>query len=63
MKPEIFPFSLGFNDCYIIREQGAIMIDDGPASKKTDFIKAMKNIPLEPENIKLIVITDGPQTT
>jgi glyoxylase-like metal-dependent hydrolase (beta-lactamase superfamily II) len=35
------------------------MIDGGPANKKMDFIKAMKNIPIEPENIKLIVITDG----
>ena len=59
MRAEIFPFSLGFNDCYVIREQGVIMIDGGPASKKRDFIKAMKNIPLEPEEIKLIVITDG----
>jgi glyoxylase-like metal-dependent hydrolase (beta-lactamase superfamily II) len=59
MKAEIFPFSLGFNDCYVIREQEVIMIDGGPANKKIDFIKAMKNIQLEPENIKLIVITDG----
>ncbi|MGD0495900.1 MAG: MBL fold metallo-hydrolase [Candidatus Bathyarchaeia archaeon] len=59
MKAEIFPFSLGFNECYIIREQGVIMIDGGTPKKKTDFIKAMKNIPLEPENIKLVVITDG----
>jgi glyoxylase-like metal-dependent hydrolase (beta-lactamase superfamily II) len=59
MKAEIFHFSLGFNDCYVIRERGVIMIDGGPANKKMDFIVAMKNIPLEPENIKLIVITDG----
>jgi glyoxylase-like metal-dependent hydrolase (beta-lactamase superfamily II) len=59
MKAEIFPFSLGFNDCYVIQEQGMIMIDGGPPNKKMDFIKAMKKISLNPENIKLIVITDG----
>lgn len=35
------------------------MIDGGTPKKKRDFIKAMKNIALEPENIKLVVITDG----
>jgi hydroxyacylglutathione hydrolase len=59
MKADIFPFSLGFNDCYVIREQGVIMIDGGPPNKKMDFIKAMKKISLNPETIKLIVITDG----
>lgn len=59
MKPEIFRFPLGFNDCYLVREQGVIMIDGGPTNKKKDFINAMKKIPMEPENIKLIVITDG----
>jgi hydroxyacylglutathione hydrolase len=59
MKPEIFHFSLGFNDCYVIRQSGTIMIDGGPPGKKTDFIEAMKRISLEPGSIKLIVITDG----
>jgi glyoxylase-like metal-dependent hydrolase (beta-lactamase superfamily II) len=35
------------------------MIDGGPPNKKMDLIKAMKEISLNPENIKLIVITDG----
>lgn len=59
MKAEIFRFSLGFNDCYVIRESGVILADAGPPNKKMDFIRAMKNIALGPENIKLIVITDG----
>ena len=49
MKAEIFPFPLGFNDCYVVREQGVIMIDGGPTNRKTDFINAMKKIPMEPE--------------
>lgn len=59
MKAEIFRFSLRFNDCYVIRERDTIMIDGGPPNKKDDFLKAMKNIQLEPESIKLIIITDG----
>ncbi len=59
MKAEIFPFSLGFNDCYVIHEQGVIMIDAGPTKRKMDFIKVLKKIQMNPEDIKLIVITDG----
>jgi hypothetical protein len=56
MRAEIFPFSLGFNECHVIREKGVIMIDGGTPNRKRDFVKAMKNIPLEPESIKLVVI-------
>jgi len=59
MKPEISSFSLGFNDCYVIQEQGVIMIDSGPPGKRADFVRVLKNIPLRPEDIKLIVMTDG----
>jgi hydroxyacylglutathione hydrolase len=56
---EIFPFSLGFNDCYVIRDQGVILIDAGVPGKKTDFVRAMKSIQMDPQDIKLNVITHG----
>jgi len=59
MSADIFSFSFGLNDCYVIRDKGTIMIDSGPPSKKDDFIKAMMKIPIKPEEIKLIVITHG----
>ena len=59
MGTNIFSFSFGLNDCYVIRDEGTIMIDGGPPGKKDDFIKAMRNIPMEPKDIKLIVITHG----
>lgn len=59
MGVEIFPFSLGFNDCYVIRDQGVILIDAGVPGKKTDFVRAMKSIRMEPQDIKLNVITHG----
>ncbi|MGA2769124.1 MAG: MBL fold metallo-hydrolase [Candidatus Bathyarchaeia archaeon] len=59
MNVEIFPFSLGFNDCYVIRDQGVILIDAGVPGKKTDFVRAMKSIRMEPQDIKLNVITHG----
>lgn len=57
MKTEIHQVSLGFNDCYIIRSKGAIMIDGGTRGEA--FRKAMKRIPMEPSAIQLIVVTHG----
>lgn len=59
MKTDIFSFSFGVNDCYVIRNEGTIMIDGGPPGKRADFIKAMDRISMKPEEIKLIVITHG----
>jgi hydroxyacylglutathione hydrolase len=59
MSTDIFSFSFGINDCYVIRDKGTIMIDGGPPGKRDDFIKAVRNIPIKPEDIKLIVITHG----
>jgi hydroxyacylglutathione hydrolase len=59
MNTEIFPLSLGFNDCYVIRGQGVIMIDGGMPGRKADFTRALQKIPMEPHDIKLIVITHG----
>ncbi|MGD0158697.1 MAG: MBL fold metallo-hydrolase [Candidatus Bathyarchaeia archaeon] len=59
MSTAIFSFSFGINDCYVIRDKGTIMIDGGPPGKRDDFIKAMRKIPMKPEEIKLIVITHG----
>jgi len=35
------------------------MIDGGPPGKREAFTKALRNIPIKPEDIKLIVITHG----
>jgi glyoxylase-like metal-dependent hydrolase (beta-lactamase superfamily II) len=59
MSTDIFSFSFGLNDCYVIRDKGTIMIDGGPPGKRDDFIKAVRNISIKPEDIKLIVITHG----
>jgi len=59
MGLNIFSFSFGVNDCYVIRDKGAIMIDGGPPGKRDDFIRALEKISMKPEEVKLIVITHG----
>jgi hydroxyacylglutathione hydrolase len=59
MTAEIFCLPLGWNDCYLIREKGTIMIDAGGKNKTTALKKALKDIEVEPNTIGLIVITHG----
>lgn len=59
MNTNIFSFSFGLNECYVIRDKGTVMIDGGPPGKRDDFIEALRNVPMKPEEIKLIIITHG----
>jgi hydroxyacylglutathione hydrolase len=59
MTAEIFCLPLGWNDCYLVREKGTIMIDAGGKNKTPALKKALKKIEVEPNTIELIVITHG----
>ncbi len=59
MEINIFPIPLGFDCCYIIKDQGVIMIDGGAPKKSKYFIKGIKKLAIKPEDINLIVITHG----
>ncbi|NIV44294.1 MBL fold metallo-hydrolase [Candidatus Bathyarchaeota archaeon] len=59
MDVNIHPIDFGFNQCYIIQSAGTIMIDGGPPSKTEEFMKAMEKIPVEPEDVQLIILTHG----
>ena len=59
MTAEIFRLPLGWNDCYLIREKGTIMIDAGGKNKTRALKKALKDIGVNPKTIGLIVITHG----
>lgn len=59
MSVSIHPIALGFDDCYIIRDRGTIMIDGGAPKQAKKFARALEEISVKPEDIKLIVITHG----
>jgi glyoxylase-like metal-dependent hydrolase (beta-lactamase superfamily II) len=55
----IHTVDFGFNQCYIIRSGGSVMIDAGPPNRGDEFLEAIRRIPMEPEEIELIVLTHG----
>lgn len=59
MGSTIHTIPLGFDQAYIIKDQGAIMIDSGEPKKGNAFLKGLKGVSIKPEEIQLIVLTHG----
>ncbi len=59
MGVDIHTIKLGVENCYVIRSDGAIMINAGGHRQAARFRKAMAARQIEPRSIRLIVITHG----
>ena len=59
MSVKIYPITLGFDHCYLIQDKGTIMIDGGSPKELKEFTKAIEEISIKPEDIKLMIITHG----
>lgn len=59
MRVNIHPIALGYDRCYVIQDEGVIMIDGGIPYKANDFVKGIERISIKPEDIQVIVITHG----
>ena len=57
MNREIIDIQLGMNHCYLIKEKGMIMVDAGLPKKIGQFQKQLRKLDIEPEDIKLVVVT------
>jgi glyoxylase-like metal-dependent hydrolase (beta-lactamase superfamily II) len=55
----IYPISVGFCCCYLLKGEGCIMIDGGAPNRLSQFEKEIARIRVKPEEIRLIVITHG----
>ena len=55
----IHTIPLGFDNAYIVKDRGTIMIDGGESKKTKAFIKGLEAASITPEDIKLIVLTHG----
>jgi len=55
----IHTIPLGFDNTYIVKDQGIIMIDGGEPKKSKAFIKGLEEASIRPEDIKLIILTHG----
>ncbi len=59
MAISIHPIGLGITRCYLVRDQGCILIDCGAPNKVRVFADALRRAGVSPDEIKLIVITHG----
>jgi glyoxylase-like metal-dependent hydrolase (beta-lactamase superfamily II) len=57
MSVRIYAIPLGSSQCYLIQDQGTILVDAGPPKKLRLFTRALKDIPVDPGRIGLIIIT------
>lgn len=59
MPIQIYPIRFGINRCYLVQDDGIIMIDGGPPNKSIAFQKFITRIPIRPDDIRLIILTHG----
>ena len=59
MCSRIHTIPLGFDQIYIVKDQGAIMIDSGEPKKGKVFLNGLRKKSIKPEEIQLIVLTHG----
>ena len=61
MTAEIHRLILGACNCYLIKEQGLILVDTGSPNRGYKFQKELIKLSIEPEDISLILLTHGHQ--
>jgi glyoxylase-like metal-dependent hydrolase (beta-lactamase superfamily II) len=59
MEVKIFPISLGFDQCYLIRSEGVILVDAGAPGKGKNLLRGMETTGISPGELRLVVITHG----
>ena len=59
MNVNIYPVILGFDHCYIIHDEGTIMVDGGAPKMAKEFTKAIKKLSIKPGDIQLMIMTHG----
>jgi len=59
MEPKIFPIHIGFDQCYLIKEEGAVLVDGGAPGKVSDFLQKIELLSIDPEEVALIILTHG----
>ncbi len=59
MGNTIHTIPLGFDNAYIVKDKGAVMIDGGEPKKGKFFLKSLEETGMKPEEIQLIILTHG----
>ena len=59
MALQIIPFQYSLNTCYIIKDRGAVLFDASYKGSGVSFSKLLSASNIQPEEIKLIIISHG----
>ena len=59
MDAEIHRLPMGICNCYLIKENGAILVDAGPPKQVGKLRAALQKLSIEPQDISLMLITHG----
>lgn len=57
MATDIFPISLGFDTCYVLKNSGVIVLDAGQPKKGRAFAAGLGRISVLPGDVQLILLT------
>jgi hydroxyacylglutathione hydrolase len=59
MSAEIYKLSLGICNCYLVKEDGLIMVDAGPPNQVSKLRMELQTLSIKPEDISLLLLTHG----
>ena len=59
MSAEIQKLSLGICNCYLVKEDGLILVDAGPPNQVSKLRMELQTLSINPEDISLLVLTHG----
>jgi len=59
MSTQIFTIKIGINKCYLVKDEGTILIDAGTPNRIHAFQKSFERLSIHPNEIRLILLTHG----
>jgi hydroxyacylglutathione hydrolase len=59
MGVSVYTIPLGFDNVYVLKDKGVIMIDSGNPKKGKTFLKGLEKAGINPNEIQLIILTHG----
>ena len=57
MTVAIHQIPLGLTNCYLIRDEGTVLVDGGQPKNIRKFLKTLSSLAIEPREISLILLT------
>jgi glyoxylase-like metal-dependent hydrolase (beta-lactamase superfamily II) len=57
MEAQVHALALGVANCYLITEEGTILVDAGGPNQATKFLRKLRSLSIEPKDVSLIAIT------